>query len=298
MTEETPSSGSDAAEPVGGQRLAAARKARDISIFEIAKELHLDEHKVQALEENRFDILGAPVFAKGHLRKYAQLVGVDINDVIADYYTMNRAVGAPPVVGAARKRSLEIPPGPWLIAAALVVVLLAAFFLWPDKAPDDPPATETEAETLSDAEEGASPPAPAQDESVAESTPEQVDDEPVADAPEAVEPESTVAASPAPPVVAEPAPAQSLALAATAELQLTMRFSGDCWTEVTDAAGERLFFDLGRAGRTIRVSGEAPIRVLFGDSDNVELAVDGEPYPIRASMRRGRTARFTVTDPR
>ena len=77
-----------------------------------------------------------------------------------------------------------------------------------------------------------------------------------------------------------------------------MRFSGDCWTEVTDAAGERLFFDLGRSGRTVSVSGEPPIRVLFGDSDNVELAVDGEPYPIRASMRRGRTARFTVTDPR
>ena len=54
---------------------------------------------MQALEENRFDVLGAPVFAKGHLRKYADLVGVPIEDVLADYYSLNRAVGAPPVVG-------------------------------------------------------------------------------------------------------------------------------------------------------------------------------------------------------
>ncbi len=46
----------------------------------MAKELHLDEPKVQALEENQFDVLGAPVFAKGHLRKYAELVGVPVDD--------------------------------------------------------------------------------------------------------------------------------------------------------------------------------------------------------------------------
>ena len=62
--------------PLAGQRLAIARRENDISIADISKELHLDEPKVQALEENLFDQLGAPVFAKGHLRKYAELVGV------------------------------------------------------------------------------------------------------------------------------------------------------------------------------------------------------------------------------
>lgn len=299
MTDGKPSSGSDPAEPVAGQRLAAARKARDISIFEIAKELHLDEHKVQALEENRFDTLGAPVFAKGHLRKYAQLVGVGIDDVMADYYTMNRAVGAPPVVGAVRKQPLNISPGPWLVVVALVVVVLAAVFLWPGRSTDDPPATETEAETTSDVDEIELPSAPVPDENVAEPMPQQAQDDGVANAPTTVEPEPATADEPAPSVVAVPVTAQPLpATAANSGLSLTMRFSGDCWTEVTDAAGERLFFDLGRSGRTVRVSGEPPIRVLFGDGDNVELSVDGEPYPIRASMRRGRTARFTVTDPR
>ncbi|MDH3374021.1 MAG: helix-turn-helix domain-containing protein, partial [Gammaproteobacteria bacterium] len=76
--------------PRGGERLAEARRKQQISVLEIAKELHLDEAKVRALERNEFDVLGAPVFAKGHLRKYAQLVGVDPADVFADYYQMTR----------------------------------------------------------------------------------------------------------------------------------------------------------------------------------------------------------------
>ena len=77
------SSEEGSAGPVGGERLAASRRERGISVHEIAKELHLDEPKVRALEENRFDVLGAPVFAKGHMRKYAKLVGVPIDDMLA-----------------------------------------------------------------------------------------------------------------------------------------------------------------------------------------------------------------------
>ena len=75
--------------PVGGERLAEARRELQIPVIEIAKELHLDEYKVRALECNDFDVIGAPVFAKGHLRKYAQMVKVDEADVMADYYQLN-----------------------------------------------------------------------------------------------------------------------------------------------------------------------------------------------------------------
>ncbi|MDH4054889.1 MAG: helix-turn-helix domain-containing protein, partial [Gammaproteobacteria bacterium] len=63
----------ESAGPKGGERLAEARRALQITVIEIAKELHLDELKVRAMESNDFDVIGAPVFAKGHLRKYAQL---------------------------------------------------------------------------------------------------------------------------------------------------------------------------------------------------------------------------------
>ena len=39
----------ESAGPKGGERLAEARRALQITVLEIAKELHLDEFKVRAL---------------------------------------------------------------------------------------------------------------------------------------------------------------------------------------------------------------------------------------------------------
>ena len=135
------SSEDDSAGPVGGERLAACRRERGISVHEIAKELHLDEPKVRALEENRFDVLGAPVFAKGHLRKYAELVGVPIDDVLADYYQLNRSVGAPPVVGPPRKDPREISVSPWIAGVVVMIVVAAAAWWWIAREPMTTPVT-------------------------------------------------------------------------------------------------------------------------------------------------------------
>ena len=118
----------DSAGPVGGERLRAAREAQQVSILEIAKELHLDEQKVRALEDNRFESLGAPVFAKGHLRKYAQLVDLDERDVLGDYHELTRSAGMPPVVSKRKREASEPSPGPWIIV--VLVLIAAAFAYW------------------------------------------------------------------------------------------------------------------------------------------------------------------------
>ena len=79
------------------------------------------------------------------------------------------------------------------------------------------------------------------------------------------------------------------------DVRLSVTFLGDCWTEITDASGRRLFFQLGRSGRTVNVSGTAPLNVLFGDADNVDIRVNGEDFAIPAANRRGRTARLTIS---
>ena len=38
----------------------------------------------------------------------------------------------------------------------------------------------------------------------------------------------------------------------------------------------------------------SPVSMLFGNSDNVSLLVNGEKYAIQASNRNTRTARLTV----
>ena len=92
----------------------------------------------------------------------------------------------------------------------------------------------------------------------------------------------------------EEPPTQSAAAASGPQTELELTFTGNCWTEVTDTNGERLFFDLGTEGQSVQVSGSAPLRVLLGSYANVSLAVNGRDYPIPASARRGETARFTI----
>lgn len=285
--------------PLAGMRLAEARRAQDISTLDIAKELHLDEPKVRALEENNFEMLGAPVFAKGHLRKYAELVGVSTDDILADYYSLNRAVGAPPVVGPVRKRERDYHLGQWLAAIAIIALLgavVAAAYWWYEN---------RVAESVAQGNTAVLAPFTS---AVQKDVDASTDSALASDLPEPTEVGDTPGESGA--VVAAAAPPEQRAEAvefvssATAsspsdvpQATLTIRFSGDCWTEVSDATGKRLYFDLGVAGRSVTVTGTAPLRALFGDSVNVRVEVNGRDFVIPASMISGRTARLTVNAP-
>jgi cytoskeleton protein RodZ len=261
--------------PVCGERLAEARRKLQISVFEIAKELHLDDFKVRALESNEFDVIGAPVFAKGHLKKYARLVKVDEADVLADYYQLERASGMPLVVLSRSRPRQMIPLGPWI--ATVIVIATASSGYWWFTTRETPPARPVTGEIA---------PLPQQADSVAPDETELLD--------QPLENEARVDVGPEPEPEFEPVallPVETDVL----ELSLSITYSGDCWTEVTDASGRRLFFDLGKSGRTVNLTGEAPFNALFGNAANVSLVVNGASFDIRESDRRGQTARLTLT---
>ena len=312
MSDDTTKPDEDQKGPVGGERLRKARRENDISIRDVAKELHLDEYKVRALEKNEFDVLGSPVFAKGHLRKYAEIVGVDVDDVMTDYYQMNRSTGAPPVVGLKPSKPREINAVPW-IAGAIGALLVAAALYWWFATPADEPAVQDAASLSAPfvAEPASEAPAP----TVSGPGPSAVaESEPAAEAPTATDPAPRVeeAAQPAPETAqdagevadAEPESTAEPAAAATEsaysptpgapQVAVTLTFSGDCWTEVTDSSGRRLFYELGIEGRVANLSGDAPMRLILGDADFVSITVEGRPWPIPASARRGQLARLTI----
>ena len=302
--------------PQAGERLAAARLALDISIADIAKALHLDDDKVTALEANDFESLGPPVFAKGHMLKYAELVGVPADEMLADYYALNRAVTAPPVVGPKRDRAREFSPGPWIGGTVVILLVASAVWWWFSPAEDtesgDPAAGPSQDTTLrapqpeivaaprEQAETAPETPA------VTVAVPEPIETE-TGSAPDLAGTDSDAAAGTETEPAPESVPQPELVNNDTAigsevggsmdidvPVQLRMVFSGDCWTEVTDADGRQLYFDLGSAGRVVTVTGEAPLRVLFGDSTNVSIAVDGNDFAIPPSNRRDNTVRLTL----
>lgn len=278
-------------EPACGERLAEARRAQRITVLEIAKELHLDEPKVRALESNDFEVLGAPVFAKGHMRKYAQLVGVDIDDVMADYYRLTRASGMPPVVQERQRIKPEMSPGPWI--AAIILLLAAILAYWMIGLREIPVAVESDD---SEAQESALP-EPVQQELPVDDTVDTVVRIAAGNSPSSIIDDSGDLA------VDEPTPITPRVTAtdrpvqiANGELQmrLELNFSGECWTEISDADGRRLFFGMGNDGRSVELSGKPPFSVLLGDAQNVTLLVNGDEYTIPATSLRGRTARLML----
>ena len=62
-----------------------------------------------------------------------------------------------------------------------------------------------------------------------------------------------------------------------------------------DGKRRRLFFDLGKDGRTVELTGAEPFNVLFGNPGNVAVRVNGEDYALPATSRPDRPLRLTVS---
>lgn len=284
----------EASGPIGGERLRLARRENDISVRDVAKELHLDESKIRALEKNEFDALGAPVFAKGHLRKYAEFVGISADDIMSDYYQMNRSVGALPVVGPKRKLPSDVSLGSWIGGIVLITILAATLYGWFTRETQLEVST-TESATLApfssvadardedaDSGEASLQLAPVENPSEIDVSGETSNAVAVA--------EDEVASSPATISESLNSPPSDLP-----QVEVAFSYSGDCWTEVSDASGRQLFYALGQRGRTITLSGDSPLRVFLGDSANVSVTVDGSAYAIPASSITGRLAELTLS---
>jgi cytoskeleton protein RodZ len=272
--------------PVCGELLADARREQQISVHEIAKELHLDEPKVRALERNEFDVLGAPVFAKGHLKAYAQIVHVDPDDILVDYYQITRATAAPLVVSARPRPGRELSPGPWIGVIVIIVIVVTAFWWFTRPAGSDL-QVQPEQTQLADGLPDESPPLP---DPLDDNSAEMIEQT----APETVAPVIEQADAPVVEQEQPPEPEAEPVIEA-GQLHLLVTYTGDCWTEITDASGRRLLFDLGKDGRTVELSGAEPFNVLFGNPGNVSLRVNGEERPLPPTNRPDRPMRLTLS---
>lgn len=128
-----PSSGGDGAPAPEtrsgvGTRLRRAREAQGRSARAVASSLNLPLVTIEALERGDRDGLPPTTFVRGYLRNYAQLVGLDPEEVAAAYERAVRAERPGPERPAGRRGATLGAPGPraWLIAASALAVLALA----------------------------------------------------------------------------------------------------------------------------------------------------------------------------
>lgn len=305
MTEVTDSKASRSAGlPGAGEQLKEARESRNLTIQQVAQALHLDPWILEALEQNRFRDVGAPVFVKGHLRKYAAEVGLDAQAVMEAYYRADDAPETPVLVTDTFARSRSDEHGRWpiiVVSALLALLLVIAVLSWFGWAGLPGFLSDSNEPEAVGAAVVAAPPASISG-VFADSTP------PRQALPEAGHSEADTGSgqsdssdndrvTAALTAVAEEPARQADEQEARPDngmVNLSITLQDDSWMEIYDAGNQRLFFDLARAGATSTVSGRAPLQVLLGNADDARVRVNGEVWPIPAAARRGKTARFTI----
>jgi cytoskeleton protein RodZ len=303
-----------------GARLRAGRERSGLTLLQAAEKLHVDSKVLEALESEKFESLGAPVFARGHLRRYAELIGEQATQLQGLYNENTRPPPLPDLTRAPRvprrpDSQRLVAPG---VAGLIAIALAGGVWIVLQVLNGDEPQSRTaelvvpptvapgNAESVPGAEAvpGAPPGPDAQPGPGLEisrgarplqgAPPSQAGRDPQAarqsrTAPPAVAGPTKEAGQSAPKSAEQAAPARK-----PRTVSVTLKFAADSWVEVYDVNGERLFYDIGSADSVRSVTGTPPLRVVLGNAPAVALEVDGRAAQVPASAMQDEAAQFTI----
>ncbi|GAB5345053.1 RodZ domain-containing protein [Pseudomonas fluorescens] len=312
-----------------GETLRQARESNGWSLAEVALKLNLTATSLGNLEAGAFDKLPGHTFARGYIRAYAKLLGIDQTVLVQafDQFTGTDSQGSN-VHGLGRiEEPVRVSHTILRIVSLLLLIAVigGGFVWWQDQASQRTkdltsnalehvevesadgttqihPLDEPEDQAVAQGQ--AAPEAPATTEQPA---PEAT----TAPAATAVVPAPAVPATAAAPVAqahAPAAPAQAPAAVAPAapavsppttpvlaagdgHIQIT--FIADCWTQVTDGNGKVLFSGLKRKGDTLDQGGKPPLTLRLGYARGAQVAYNGQPVDV-APFTSGETARLKL----
>jgi len=113
-----------------GNTLSRARRARGITLEDAERDTHVSKRYLQALESEEFSSFPAPVYARGFLRTYSRYLGLNPEELIRVFPNGDLAVDITPLPTVTRPTNQAINVN-WVIAGAVMLVLLgAAFLIW------------------------------------------------------------------------------------------------------------------------------------------------------------------------
>jgi cytoskeleton protein RodZ len=112
-----------------GARLRGAREKKGLTVPQAAEKLHVDARTLEALEAEDFAALGAEVYVRGHLRRYAEFIGESPAE-LRELYASSTQAALPDLTRIPRSepgngaKRLVLPALLGLVGFALVVLLL------------------------------------------------------------------------------------------------------------------------------------------------------------------------------
>lgn len=306
-----------------GARLRAGRERMGLTQLQAAEKLHVDPKVVESLEGERYDALGAPVFVRGHLKRYAELIGEQTFQLL-DIYTASTKTALPDLTrmprAAPSSKSSQLAVPALLVLIAFVMIGVVWWIVQSVNEPRRPRETSAAREVStgpteieSEAASAVTGDASTQPGSAAETAGTNrgagiattQSSGPVRPGlPNAAS--GTVGNSATATAVSSAAgggPATGTATDAAASpatpargkgLEVTLRFTSDSWVEIYDAKGEKLFYDIGSANSERKISGTPPFRVTFANAPGVSLDVNGKLATVPANAVHEDQAEFVI----
>jgi cytoskeleton protein RodZ len=292
---------SEAVESIGG-RLKAERERKGFSTQKAADQLHLDAWVIEALESGDYARIGPSVYGKGHLKRYAGLLGLPADEIIGVYEARPAAAAETATAPALRMRAAETPDRapPWAtvggVAVISAVVAIASVLWWRPWHSRHSAATVAVESSAPVHMPGIGPPKLVGGESsgngAADGRPADrvVDAGPLAGSttPAGAHPMSAASGA----TVDAPAGGGADSVPGVGHARLRLSFSADSWVDVHDAAGRRLFAGRGRANSVRTIAGAAPMRVYLGFASGVQLEVNNRVVAIGPQFVAGDVAHF------
>lgn len=267
---------SGAAGPGAGLRLA--REQLGLSQQQAAEQLTLDVNVITALEADDFATLGADVFVKGHLRRYAGLLGLPAGDVLAAYDRSQAHLEPPSLIPRAR---IEMSPERsqvnwgWVVGGAALLLLATAVVAYLSEYGFRLPGSSNAPATVV----AAADPATAG---------------PAMLAPAGAGPDTAAAPGASPPSAGEEGSVAEAGPPPEGYVSLGIAFAADSWAEIYDGSGKAVFYDLGKAGSRRTIVAAPPLSVTFGNAAAVTLAVNGRATPLPPVPAGQTVARFSI----
>ncbi|MDZ4298283.1 MAG: DUF4115 domain-containing protein [Moraxellaceae bacterium] len=276
-----------------GSKLREARERKGLSAETVSRETMLTLRYVQALETDDYAALPGTAFVRGYVRRYAELVGLNADELIATFDeslpSSKRLVSVRPILTPDESTAVssstagmianKIPLSRLLVIVAVIafVLYVLAGLFWQS----NPIETQAEIAVPMDIDEEMTADVVATEVEPVQVTP--------TTEPDMVTPESdetVVTTDPtAAPVISQTAPP-------TIET-LSFSFTGASWISVRDGTGQELVYGQKNAGQSVTVSGQPPFAINIGAVNFTSLIYNGSAVDLQP-FARGNIASFRL----
>jgi cytoskeletal protein RodZ len=247
-----------------GASFKKARESKGISLDQIAKTTRISTRFLAAIESEEFHLLPGGVFNRGFIRSFAESVGLDPNQAVADYERLVLVREPSDMMASASQRSSGSERYLYPIALGVLAVAIAIFYIVSRDssrhadipvAPVTAPATKPEP-----------PPTPTSEPAVPAATPA--------------------------PTEAEPAPAPAPAAITTQALTLDVEAHEKTWIKVA-SDGNNASAEILEPGMTRKFTAESSLYISIGNAAGLSLRVND--MPLKPLGKSGQVRSLTIT---